>query len=172
MSQLETANQQYRQVSDRQMSSADVFFALAHAGVLPDSFRVIKGTATLDAASTGAGVPILDEFDGAQITLASGDQVVYASVVATTALSPATATDTVEIGLALTTAATVSTVIIKQNLNSALNAGGLAMLSDPTDVSTAAEPGVVEVGANSFLVAEPAGSAITTGAIQVVLVVV
>ena len=110
MTDITTANAAYSKIADTENDSS-IVQGLVSAGIIPPTFRVIKGSITIPL--TGAvTAPILDS-DGNPIILQEGAQVIAGAFVSTTALSGGTSCG---IGFASTSTGTNDVSLLGQTV--------------------------------------------------------
>lgn len=162
----ETANIAYNQVFDT-ARAANLLDGLVNAGVLPENFRILKGTVDITGA---AGNYAVVDADGNQLLLRGGDQVIYMSVAELTAAAGGTSAN---VGLAATASGAVATALSGViDLAAMTGAGfGLDAAPDSTDASAGqAGAGVVVPDANPWVTVTTLGT-FTAGELQVFLIV-
>jgi hypothetical protein len=164
MSEIDVQNLGFKVVHDTVIDSG-VLSGLVEAGVIPKSFRVIKGEVDLTGLDDGEAAAVVDE-SGNQITLSPGSHLVYISVVETTTLVSG-GSATVALGLA-PTAAVTATAAIADTIVEATAYNGFQSFADAAVAYNASSVGA----ANVYLEADVAVATISGGVLSVVLVVV
>lgn len=156
---LDTTNLGFRMIQDS-MLDAKVFESLVKAGILPQGFQVIKATVDLTDVAVGSAA-VLDARTGLQVQLATGQHIILATGVTTDEVTSGGAA-TVNVGLSATADGTVAT---------SLSTGALALAAMSLGDTFTNAANTALVAANRFLVAQVAVATITTGVIEVVLII-
>lgn len=154
MSQQDVSNLGFTKILDTVYDSK-LFEGLVNAGILPQGFQVIVGTATLTGVIVGDEVAVLGS-NGNQIFLSNGKMIVGAFTAETTAI---TGGATVALGLAAASGD-------DQNIATSVISVGAA---NDGFLQTAVP---VLVGANGWLTVAVTTATATAGALKVVLVLV
>lgn len=184
MSELAIENTGFSKIVDTVYDSK-VLKGLVSSGVLPSTFRVIKGYVTFDNDAKDSDLPILDVSTNEQVKLSEGNAILYAAVFGPTVSGPAS-TYNVNIaptaggvapvtGLFATNGTTLSSTANVTLAN--INAGQTSLTVDvlggaANNVQNMNATTVRPITADSFLQVRVGGAAATGGTLNVVLVVV
>jgi hypothetical protein len=164
MSEIDVQNLGFKVVHDTVIDSG-VLSGLVEAGVIPKSFRVIKGEVDFlggDNAGVEGSYAVLDSSTGKQVLLSTGEQIVFLSAVATTDIA-----DAVNFGLGLNPLEAAIGTATQTDLVTEAAVAGVNAGVNPIPAAAA----VTVVGADVWLQASITGTA-TAGVVQVVVVVV
>lgn len=156
---MSTENQ-FQKVVDTVADKA--MYGLVETGVLPKGFRVIKGSVDLTGAAIANGYAVIDSATGEQVLLSVGDQILFYSAIATTTIVAGGAA-TFDIGLAASEGGAVATALT--------TAGAIADLNTGVNTIPAAAAVTLVGATNQFLAVDVNAFAVTTGALQIILIV-
>jgi hypothetical protein len=158
MTTLEISNTKYLRIKDTIYDSS-LMIGLAKLGILPLSFRVVKAHVDMSGVLSGEQIAIIDELTGEQVKLQEGQQVVQLSAVA---LEDLVGAGSVQIGLAASATGSIDTALSAVSSVASVNADGLGL----------DDAGILVNDTDKCLVAEAVSADITSGILQVVLVIV
>jgi len=161
-----SANTGFTKVYDT-IRDSKVLEGLVSNGVLPRSARIIKASIDLTGQAVAKGLAVIDSESGAQVHLNPGEQILFASLMATTTVVSG-GTPTFDFGLSAAaadgTTPAVATAVIATGSVAGVNAG-LNPIPDAAAVTL--------VGASDVWVALDVNvAAVTTGVLQAVLIIV
>lgn len=185
MSELAIENTGFSKIVDTVYDSK-VLKGLVSSGVLPSTFRVIKGYVTFDNDAKDSNLPILDVNTNEQVKLSEGNAILYAAVYG---LASGSGSATYNVNYASTAGGVApGTNIFKTS--AAAPVGGLALATvqagltniTVSNVSIAANPTytaqnlnngtVIPISSDQFLQVAVGAAAAVDGTLNVVLVVV
>lgn len=133
--------------------SPNIFQGLVNSGILPQGFRVAVATVNLAGSAALDTVQVLD-LEGNNFIFQAGEEILYITSVPTTAV---TGGGQLQLRLSTTASGTAGTALTAVG---SVDSGAL-LTSGPVIVSTA-----------TFLIVEITTDVVTTGALQIVVIVV
>jgi hypothetical protein len=176
MSDVTTENAAFTQVVDT-IYDSKVLAGLVSSGVLPSTFRVIKGTITFDASATAVGYPIIDSYTGEQVLLNSTQAILYAAAYAHAAapiVGVSAPTFSIGLGTTASSGATGQLLFVAAKSVANVNAG-FSSMTVATSTSGTNEPVIRSfqtVSTFNFLQVDVGVGSVTSGTLNVILIVV
>lgn len=176
MSDITTENAAFTQVVDTVYDSK-VLSGLVSSGVLPSTFRVIKGSIVFDATPLGVGQAIIDSHTGEQVILNETQVILYAAAYAPASaplVSGGAPTFTIGLGTTASSGATGQVLFVAAKTLANVNAG-FSSMTVATSTSGANEPVIRSfqtVSTFNYLQVDVGVASVTSGTLNVILVVV